>query len=370
MRWSWKLFRVFGIDVHMHATFLLLLLYVALGKKSAGDAARAVLYILALFGCVLLHELGHALAARRFGVGTRDITLLPIGGVARLERIPTEPREEFVVAIAGPLVNVVIAGLLFAGGALFGWGSAAAVIEGESKLLSGSFLEQLAVTNAFLALFNCVPAFPMDGGRILRAILASRMDYLRATRTAVAVGQVLAFGMGLVGLLGGNIPLALVALFVFLGAAHEGAAVQLRHDFRGLPVSVAMLREFHTLKEDDRLETAVEQLLAGSQADFPVLRAGESGDAVVGILTRSALIEGLGAKGPLATIRSVTVRPVRALSADLPLDRAYELIQEEEVKCLPVLEEGRLVGLLTLENLVEFSMVTSAMRGLREKRGG
>lgn len=355
MKWSWKIFTAFGIDVYIHVTFLLIVPYAMLGRPNLREGFTALLLMLAIFGCVLLHEFGHALTAKRFGVRTRDIILLPIGGLARLERIPSEPRQELLIAVAGPAVNIALAAVFGLGVLTLGWGAPTAFGHG--------FLGSLLWINVGLAVFNFIPAFPMDGGRVLRALLAIRLDYLQATRIAVGVGQALAFGMGIFGFLNPNYSmLLLIAFFVYLGAAQEGVMVQYRYSFRGLPASVAMMTNFKSLNEDDRLEKAVEYLIVGSQVDFPVLRDHQ----VLGMLTRSALIDSLGKQGPQAAIRGVPIKPVKVVEDDMPLDRAYDELQAQAVQCLPVMRRGELVGLITMENLAEFAMVTSAIRGLRK----
>ncbi len=361
MKWSWRLFTAFGIGVYVHVTFLLLLLLflihpLASGKGGLMLGLLSVFLILAVFACVLLHEFGHALTARRFGVQTRDITLLPIGGLARLERIPTDPRQELLIAIAGPAVNLAIAGLLLPLGYAFGGGPEVAPT--RLTLSGGGFLWELFSINLWLAVFNFVPAYPMDGGRVLRALLALKMDYLQATRIAVGVGQALAFAFGLFGLLNENFILILIAFFVYLGAAQEGSIVQYRRSFQGLPASCAMITNFNALQDTDRLEKAVEYLLIGSQIDFPVMSDGK----VLGLLTRGALIDSLGKHGPHVTLANLPIRPVGAIDHDLPLDIAYDSIQSQGVRCLPVLRRGALVGLITLDNLAEFAMVQSAMK--------
>ena len=361
MKWSWKIFTAFGIDVYVHATFLLLLLLFLFspmfsGQGNLGQGFASMALVAIMFGCVLLHEFGHALVAKRFGVRTRDITLLPIGGLARLEKIPSEPRQELAIAVAGPAVNIVIASVLLLLGLALGWGPE--VLPEKVTVWGSGFLQELVAINLILALFNFIPAFPMDGGRVLRALLALKLDYLQATRIAVGVGQALAFAFGLYGLLNGNVLLALVAFFIYLGAGQEGAAVQYRQSFRGLPTSCAMMRSFQTLEETDRLEKAVDLLLGGSQIDFPVMREGQ----VIGLLTRNVLIDSLGKKGPQATVGSVDLLAVGAIEDDLPLDLAYDSLQEKSIHCIPVTRQGSLVGLVTMENLAEFAMVQSAIR--------
>ncbi|HZI89472.1 MAG TPA: site-2 protease family protein, partial [Candidatus Polarisedimenticolia bacterium] len=211
MRWSWKIASVAGIPVRVHATFFLLLIWFFAAGSSRGFAAAigSVLFLLSAFACVVLHEFGHALTARRYGVVTRDITLLPIGGVARLDRFPRHPSQEIAIALMGPAVNVVIAGALY----LVMRFSSTVYDFGNPLLLERSFVARLFVFNVLVTLFNLVPAFPMDGGRVLRALLAMRLDYVRATRIAAHVGQAIAFLFGILGLFG-NPMLIVIALFV------------------------------------------------------------------------------------------------------------------------------------------------------------
>src|SRR5213083_2574667 len=276
MRWSWRIGRIAGIDLYVHMTFLILLGWVGLSyylaRHSARDALSGIGFILALFGIVVLHELGHALTARRFGITTRDITLLPIGGVSRLERIPDQPKQELLVALAGPAVNVVLAAILLAVLAL-GSGPAPYSAVGQA---GGGFLSQMLWINVSLAAFNLLPAFPMDGGRVLRALLALRMDYVRATQIAAAVGQGIALVFGFIGLFS-NPFLVFIALFVWLGASSEASMVQMRTALSGIPVSRAMLTDFHTLAPEDTAKRVLELILAGSQQDFPVVDGGQGG---------------------------------------------------------------------------------------------
>ena len=222
MKWSWKIGEFAGIGVYMHATFLLLLGWVAFVHWQEGQTLASVVsglaFILAIFACVVAHEYGHALTARRYGIRTREITLLPIGGVARLERMPDDPRQELWVALAGPAVNVVIAAVLF------GWllMTGGLVPLDQVAVGRGSFLERLMMVNLFLVGFNMLPAFPLDGGRVLRALLSMRLPSSTATRLAAAIGKIFALIFGMVALLSGNVSLAMIAFFVFLGAGAEG----------------------------------------------------------------------------------------------------------------------------------------------------
>ena len=246
MKWSWKLGEFAGIGVYIHATFLLIIAWIAFTHLRQGDdlptALLGVLFVLTLFGCVVLHEFGHALTARRFGIRTRDITLYPIGGVARLERMPDQPTQELWVALAGPAVNVVIASVLFA----IQYAAGSLVPLDEQTMVNGPFLEQLMIVNIFLVVFNMLPAFPMDGGRVLRALLAMRMNYVQATQIAASLGQAMAFFFGFLGLWA-NPVLVFIAFFVWIGAAQEASMVQMKFALGAIPVAQAMLTNFRAI---------------------------------------------------------------------------------------------------------------------------
>jgi Zn-dependent protease len=357
MRWSFRIGRITGIDVFMHATFLLLLLWVGvsyyLPRRSLGDAWSGIIFILTIFGIVVLHELGHALAARRFGIKTRDITLLPIGGVARLERMPEDPRQEFLVAIAGPAVNVALAVLIGA------WMVTVAhsQLMGEIPVVGGDFLRKLLWVNVGLAVFNMIPAFPMDGGRVLRALLAMRMDYSRATHIAASIGQMLALGFGFLGLFT-NPFLVFIALFVWMGAAGESSMVQLKSSLSGIPVSRAMITDYQTLDVADSLQTAVDHILAGFQHDFPVLRGGQ----VVGVLVREDLMKALAREGVGARVEEVMRTDFETADPADMLEPAFLRLQSCSCRSFPVVRNGRLLGILTTDNVGEFLMVQAAIR--------
>ncbi|MGB8983463.1 MAG: site-2 protease family protein [Anaerolineales bacterium] len=357
MKWQWKLGTFAGIDVFVHATFLLLIGWIGyshwLEYESWAKVAEGVLFILALFLCVVLHEYGHALTARRYGVKTRDITLYPIGGVARLERMPEKPIEELWVALMGPAVNVVIAALLFA----YLFATNGLVPLTDLTVASGSFLGRLMTVNISLVLFNLIPAFPMDGGRVLRALLAMRMDYVRATQIAANVGQGLAFLLGLIGLFN-NPFLLFIAFFVWIGASQEASMVQMRNTISGIPVTNAMQTRFETLSPSDRLERVVKLILAGSQQDFPVVE----GEQFVGVLTRDDFIRALSQQGQSTLVANVIRRNVPSVDSHEMVETALTRIQESGAKTLPVMHGGRFVGLVTSENITEFLMIRSALK--------
>jgi Zn-dependent protease/predicted transcriptional regulator len=356
--WSIKLGRLLSIDVYVHFTFLLLLGFIGvshwMAERSPAAAANGMLFFVALFGCVLLHEFGHALMARRYGIQTRDITLLPIGGLARLERMPDKPMQELWVALAGPAVNVVIAAGLAA------WLSLTNSWQPLSSLstTAGGFAERLLAVNVFLVVFNLLPAFPMDGGRVLRSLLALRLDYARATRIAARIGQGMAALFGLAGLFG-NPMLLLIALFVWIGAGQEAAAVEMKSSFAGVRVREAMLTDFRGLSPRETVGDAARLLLAGSQQDFPVLEKGE----VVGVLTHTQLLEALRDRGVNVPVGDVMERDFQMASADEELDAALGRVEPGRATLLPVIWNRQLVGLLTAENVGEFYMIRRALSG-------
>ncbi len=363
MKWSYKIGEYAGISVFIHVTFFMLL--AGLGflhwtrEHTFAAAFSGVGFIVALFLCVLLHEFGHALAAKRYGIKTRDITLYPIGGIARLERMPDKPLQELWVAIAGPLVNVAIAAGLYV---FLGFSRAVTGLHGEA-LTEGSFLERLMMVNIFLVVFNMLPAFPMDGGRVLRALLATRLDYARATGIAAAVGQGMALLFGLLGFFG-NPMLILIAVFVWIGAGQEASMAQMKSALGGIPVSRAMITDFRTLAPNDRLSRVVDLILAGSQHDFPVV----DGERVAGVLTRADLLSALARSGQESAVQDVMRRDIVTAQAGDMLEAAFQRLSACECHTVPVLSFGRLVGILTMENVGEFLMIQAAMH--RRDDGG
>jgi Zn-dependent protease/CBS domain-containing protein len=345
-RWSWRLGRLFGIEVRVHATFLILLGWVAMSHFMAGHglsmAASGVAYILSVFAIIVLHELGHALTARRFGIATRDITLLPIGGVARLERMPTKPSQELLVAIAGPAVNVALAFLLFA--ALVAMGT----IEDATQLtfVGGPFLAKLMWTNIGLAAFNVIPAFPMDGGRVLRAILAMRTSYVRATDIAAMVGQGVALVFGLVGLFY-NPFLVFIALFVWIGAQAEAQLAHVHASLAGVPVSRAMITRFAVVAPDEPVSAIVDRMLGGFQDDVPVVE----GSRLVGVLGREDVLRAAIGGNTDAPVRSVMRRGFSVVNEADSLELAFDRLQGSGQRCIPVVRGDEIVGVLPVDNV-------------------
>lgn len=364
MRWQWKLGRFAGIDVYVHATFLLLLGWVGYSYwREFQDWTRVfigILFILTIFVCVVLHEYGHALTARKYGIKTRDITLYPIGGVARLERLPDRPIEELWVALAGPAVNVVIAAILIA--FLASTNGVPSIT--DFSMGQGSFLERLIAVNLYLVLFNLIPAFPMDGGRVLRALLALKLEYVQATQIAATIGQGIALLFGFIGLFANSF-LLFIALFVWIGAAQEASMVQVRHSLGGIPITRAMQTNFQVLSPSDTLSRVVELILAGSQQDFPVVEDGR----VVGILDRDTFITALSKNSQNTLVSEVMHRHVPEIDSHDMVEAALMRLQESGSKTLPVTHGGKLVGLITSENITEFLMIRSALRTARGVSG-
>lgn len=357
MSWSLNIGTVAGTVIRIHLTFLLFLawIFAASYAQSGGAAAwDSVLFMVLLFLCVLLHEFGHIFTARAFGVTTPYVTLLPIGGVAQLERIPEEPGQEFLIAIAGPLVNIAITAILviFAGANL--QASAANAIDNTQIAM----IDRLAAVNLFIALFNMIPAFPMDGGRVLRAALASRLGYVRATEIAAAIGQFVAFALGFIGLLFNPI-LIFIAIFVYLAASSEAHMVALRAVSRGVPVSHAMMTRFATLAPDARVEEAVQTLLATSQGEFPVV---DGGGRPVGLLGRGDIIRAIKTLGPDARVADAMGAEMPTISHRRSLEEAFKLLQEKQAIAVGITDAaGALVGLVTSETIAEMMMLQDAL---------
>lgn len=367
MKWSWPAGRILGIPLRVHVTFPLLLAWIALLQwRSDGNvagAASVVLLVLLMFAIVVLHELGHAMAGRRYGVATRDITLLPIGGVARLERIPKEPRQELVIALAGPAVNVVLA--LTIGGALAATGGVGTLtdltvlLEADPTFDLRQLAVRLVAVNVWLVAFNMLPAFPMDGGRVLRALLAIfYRDHARATDVAAKAGRFFAVVFGAVGLLVINSPLlVLIAVFVWIAATGEAAAVRTQVALDGVTLGTMMITDLRTVGPDDPLARAAQFVIDGFQQDFPVIES----ERFVGMLGRADLVRGLSEHGRDGRVREV----MRVEGPVLELHSVPEValaVVAHARGAVPVVHDGRLVGLLTSENVMEFLMLQRALQ--------
>jgi len=341
-------FRVGGVPVRFHFTFILLLVFlVFVGLDEKQSAVADAVFVAALFASVLLHELGHALVALRYGIRAVEIVMFPIGGVARLEREP-RPREELWIAAAGPLVNVAIGGVILSIIALRG-GLSATAVETLTAPTDANLAERIAFGNVILALFNLLPAFPMDGGRILRSVLALTRSEDEATQIASRAGRILAAMIGLYGLLSAQYLLVFIAFFVYLGAAQEGQAALGRSLTHGLPVRAAMMTKFHTLSHGQTISDAAHLMLETSQQDFPVMH----GDQVTGLLDRNALLRALAGEGAGTYVAGVMEREFPRLAPGSDLADALQLMASSG-PCALVMEGDRVLGLLTRENLSEF----------------
>lgn len=360
MSWSLKVARIAGINVYVHVTFLIIVAWFAFQYYvSHHQSVWAALYgaglISSVFGVVVLHELGHALAARMFGVRTRDITLYLIGGVARLERMPEDPKQEFTIAVAGPAVNVVLAVIC----AIFIQKFPDLTGRLTFDAIGENFVVEMFRVNVWLVLFNMIPAFPMDGGRVLRAILAMTMDYVKATQIAAGLGQAIAFGFGFLGLMQGMPLLMFVALFIWIAANQEAQVTGLRHALAGVPVVRAMIRQFQTLGPEQTLADAANEILGGFQQDFPVVQGG----TVVGVLTGRDVFEKIHKQGDGIRVAEAMRKEFVTADPYEMLESAYQRLQSSECRSMPVIHRGQLVGLLTPDNVGEYLMLREAMRG-------
>jgi Zn-dependent protease/CBS domain-containing protein len=342
--------RILGVPVRLHFTFVLLLvflLFIGVGQRQSGISTAV--YVLALFASVLLHELGHTLIARHYGIGTIEIVMFPIGGVSRPERAP-KAKEELWIALAGPMVNLLI------GVALLAWVAAHQgflTLEQLREPTDANLAERIALGNLVLCAFNLLPAYPMDGGRMLRSFLALHRSEEAATRIAAGAGQTLAILMGLAGLLWGNFMLVFVALFVYLGAAQESTAARGRFLSTGYTVRAAMITDFRTLQHGDTIRDAGNLLLATSQHDFPVMH----GETVVGLLNRSRLVRAMLTAGPEAYVAGAMDREFPRLSPDTPLNEVLPQVSAPGACALVMDSEERLLGMVTSENTSEFLLL-------------
>lgn len=355
MKRALKLGSVSGITIRVHWTFLLLIAWVAFLEVSRGgdiyNILWATLFILVLFGCVVLHELGHALTAQRYNINTEKITLLPIGGVASLENMPENPVEELLVAIAGPAVNVVIAIILYMFVPLESFMSQdpEALRQSLQTIGPNNFFIYLLSANIVLVLFNLIPAFPMDGGRVLRAILSMRMDRVRATQVASLLGRLVAFFFFFIGLFYNPI-LVLIAIFIYFGAQGENVMIQQLTLLRDHKVKDAMMTDITTLSPDDSIEHVIDIILAGAEKDFVVTEDGK----IKGVLFEDRLRHTFQNKDTHLQVKDVMNREFETMEADEDLTEIYRKIRNVDEQFFPVLKDGELVGAIDMTNISEF----------------
>ena len=361
-------FRLWGIDVKVHWSFVLVLAFGAFiyGAGPAGwvtGSLYGVLTILLLFVCVTLHEYGHALAARRFGIGTRSILLLPIGGVANLERIPEKPGQEIAIVAAGPLVNVALALLLLPVALVVGNGEGVFNVNAMGASIQNPGLFNLLVflisTNVLLAIFNLLPAFPLDGGRLLRALLAYTMPYVRATQIAVAVGRLLAVMMAVFGIFSGGIGLLLIAFFVYVGGSAELEAVSSRAVLRQFHAREALTHNAVTLYTSERLERVMELIMNSYQTDYPVR---DLAGKFVGVLTRPHLVSALREVGPEARVvdAMMPAASIPHCSPDTDLATVWEKMSQSGSRVVAISDHGDVLGIITSDDIAEVFQVMGA----------
>ena len=351
MKWSISMGRVYGIPIRMHLTFLLLLAWIAwLGWSVEGlhSSLWALALIVCLFACVVLHELGHSFMAIRFGAHVRSVTLLPMGGVASMRSIPEKPYQELLVSLAGPSVNVVIALVVMAlRGGYHSWSK-----QPMFPMNVGELLDALINANLVLAVFNLIPAFPMDGGRVLRSVLALFLPYARATTMAATLGQILAIGFVLVGL-AKNPFLMVIGIFIFFGAETEERTVRVKSMLRDALVEDVMVTDFVNLSPEDNVARCLENVHHRKQEDFVVEFEGR----LVGVVARKDWLEALHRDGPQARIENIMRRHFITVIPKTPLFRLYQDLWHLKQGVFPVVEKGKLLGLLTTEDVSRFLMV-------------
>jgi Zn-dependent protease/predicted transcriptional regulator len=362
MQWSFKLGKIFGINFRIHVTFLLLLSFIfiaALPRRGPEQAMLGLLFVCAVFACVLIHELGHSLIARRFGIEAKSITLLPIGGVSSVEDIPEKPAQEIVISLVGPFINLVIAGILY----LFMGTWSGIIVRTLYPHSAGELFTMLIGTNVVLAIFNLLPAFPMDGGRALRGILALKMDYVRATSAAVFIGQGFSMFFIFYGLFF-NWLLALIGIFLLIGAGGEKQHVMLKSILHKVLAREVMATDFHTLRPHDPISLALEHIYHGCQQDFPVV-----GDKnIEGILTRMGILSVIHEKGVTVPVSDVMDQHFTSVDPQTTLDEVYQYLLASKKTSMPVLENDHLKGMLSLDGISRYLMVQAALRGEEVKR--
>jgi len=360
--WSFPAGRVFGVDIRIHVTFLFLLGFVWFSESltmGVTGPGRGLALVVIIFGCVVLHELAHAVVARRSGITVRSIILLPIGGVTLMEdpgASKPDPARDIRIAVAGPLLNLIIAAIA---------GAVILTFAPQVKLWSQPYVHatnlprSLFWGNLFLGAFNLLPAYPMDGGRILRALLAERMDYVQATRRAVTIGQVFAMLLMMIGLVW-NVWLVLIGFFLFLGAQMEDRSVVFQSVLESVRMEDVMLTHFSILSPADTLEDALSKAVHTLQDDFPVVRGME----MVGVINKSRIVEALRRDGN-GYVQPAMVRGFEVAKRTDSLADAFRKLHGRGLSMIPVVDTGRLVGIVTLQNLTHSMALLAESRRLK-----
>ena len=355
MKGSLKLGKIAGIGLFVHWTFSLLILFIVYTNYKAGQNSIqilwSVLFILCIFLTVFMHELGHALTAKKFGIKTKDITLLPIGGVAQLERLPEKPSEELMVAFAGPMVNIVLA-LITSLFISLPNTSEEMVAQLDNGVNSGNFFLNFYLVNIILAFFNLIPAFPMDGGRVLRALLSYKLERHQATKIAARIGQALAIGFVLLGFYS-NPFLIFIGIFVFMGAQIESEYTESKYMLKGYKVRDVLMKQYPTIDYNETLETAVKLMLDSQNKHFLVTENG----IPMGTLNREQIIAALAKKEGETKLSSIMDRELILLQADNLLEDVFELVYKNKSTLMLVIDDNQLIGTLDTENLLEFILI-------------
>lgn len=355
MKGSFKLGKIAGIGIFIHWTFSLLILYIIFINYKSGQNTTQIMwsvaFILCIFITVLLHELGHALAAKNYNIKTKDITLLPIGGLARLEKIPEKPLEELIVALAGPLVNVILA---FITGIFISIPSNAEQLTAElsNGVGANNFFLNFFLVNFWLAIFNLIPAFPMDGGRVLRALLSFKLQRHVATRISARIGQLIALVFILLGFFSSPF-LIFIGVFVIMGAQIEADYTESKFMLKGFKVKDILMKDYQSIDANEKIKKAVELLLNSQNKNFLITE----NDIAVGTLNRDQIILALSKKGDDEFIYNVMDRNLIFLDSDSLLDNVFELIQQNKSTLMLVMENNELAGALDIENLLEFILI-------------
>lgn len=366
MRWSITVGKIAGTSIHIHATFLFFLFFIGFVIYRANGPTAALdtlAFVTLIFLCVLLHEFGHILMAKKYGIKTRDVTLFPIGGVASIERMPERPGQELLVALAGPTVNLVIAVVILT------------ILNRPISLetftqmnpLEASLALRIAVANLILMAFNLIPAFPMDGGRVLRALLALRLGKTQATRIAAGIGQALSLILGIFGFLG-NPMLIFIAIFIFIAAGAEAENTTWHDASSDLSVCDATLTSLEHMKAADAVSAIVDQLVHSTDNDFAVV---DEIGMPIGIVTRNEILSALRSKKDAVLIGSLMIPANIILTETDPLEKALDLFETSNSSALLVSDSaGGLAGIVTRVSIAQLMLILTARPGWKLHRGG
>jgi len=359
MKGAFKLGNIAGIGIFIHWTFSLLIAYIVFSNYRAGHTSEqiiwSVIFILSVFITVFLHELGHALAAKKFNIKTKDITILPIGGLARLDRIPEKPKEELIVAIAGPAVNITLA--LITGLFITIPSIKDLTIQLAGGVNQGNFFLNFFIVNIWLSIFNLIPAFPMDGGRVLRALLAMKFKRHIATNIAAKIGQILAIGFVIIGFYS-NPFLIFIGIFIIIGAQAEAQHTHAKSILVGYNVKDVPMKDNVIIDKNETVKKAVQMLLNGQAKNFLITENNKP----IGTLSRDEIVKALSEHGENEIIQNIMNKDLIFINANTPLEEAYQLAQANKASLMPVIENNQLIGTLDTENILEFIMVKDAYR--------